>query len=658
MSSVNISHIAESLSKARSEENIRDSKHFYELALSYCEEIETIETSETDIQIYILKATILGELALEEDLVENRQKQWKKSFAVLDSIPLFENNPNPDIAIAYALLAVDCFQDLFSNLGKKEKLRILRTAKTHLDSCLNRKGLDENISNKKQCELLIRKSSVLRHIALKEEIEDTQLNRLHESVRCAEKAVSLSKHSTSMLNLALSKWAYFRRDFVKNKNLGDYEYNKRLEEIEKLFVDDLLNNDELCQLTTSRFYRMTQQPFKACQVFPFSTVGSKNYRRLLRESYIYAEAAIRLWWQKFPDDDVQKHLSQAQKLLETAISAGYCNARILVNLAYIKAITDKSIDESDIFYQIFGSNHNWEDTLKILNSQSQSSLTQGFLLGINQSSTWTLLGTIIWEFLKDTELAEKLYRGAISLNKKDCIALTNLARLLVRERDASELPEATSLIASASNFSDRRFYYWREIRDEIREKKMDLGKKPFPKKMNILTFSDETVKINDISKYFSEVEKNPDPHKRGFELEKLLNYITKTSLNFSAESYRIQEFDGSDIQIDGYFEFETEGYRVECKWHKKEIQGAHIRDFIGKLDASCIWGLFISMSGFTPDAISAAIKKRSDHRILLMDGEEARLIFHGYKSFDEVMTIKKRYYNKETEVYHKVSSNT
>lgn len=83
--------------------------------------------------------------------------------------------------------------------------------------------------------------------------------------------------------------------------------------------------------------------------------------------------------------------------------------------------------------------------------------------GISQSAVLTKLGTFALEFLKDTMLSEALYRAAVRWEPHDPIALTNLARFLVRVMYQESLGEARRLLQKAQNFADRRFNWWRAV---------------------------------------------------------------------------------------------------------------------------------------------------------------------------------------------------
>ena len=142
---------------------------------------------------------------------------------------------------------------------------------------------------------------------------------------------------------------------------------------------------------------MTFQPLKACEAFPRQLDQMSNTRRILRESYIFGEAVSQLWFADYPEMMVGAYLSEARSFLESAIAAGYRNARIIVALAYVVAIVDGpqagGTALSDICTK---SGVLWDQALNLATAASSSNLLEfGFALGLNQSAVWIRLGTFV-----------------------------------------------------------------------------------------------------------------------------------------------------------------------------------------------------------------------------------------------------------------------
>jgi restriction endonuclease Mrr len=104
------------------------------------------------------------------------------------------------------------------------------------------------------------------------------------------------------------------------------------------------------------------------------------------------------------------------------------------------------------------------------------------------------------------------------------------------------------------------------------------------------------------------------PQARGYAFEKLLKDI------FGAHGLAAQEpFRLKGEQIDGSFQFGSETYLVEAKWHGQPIGVAELHTFHGKIEQKAAWtrGLFVSNSGFTEEGLQAFGRGK---RVICMDG--------------------------------------
>jgi hypothetical protein len=116
-----------------------------------------------------------------------------------------------------------------------------------------------------------------------------------------------------------------------------------------------------------------------------------------------------------------------------------------------------------------------------------------------------------------------------------------------------------------------------------------------------------------------------DVHKRGKELEGVLNDLFRTHGILVREAFTLRGVKGEGIieQIDGLIEFEGHLYLVEMKWYKTPIgrpeMSPHLVSIYGRSD---VRGLFISASGFAPAAIADVRTALSQKVCVLMDLEE------------------------------------
>lgn len=635
--------IARTLTAARAERTSGRARSLFEAVLNLC---DAWDKRGGGTQAVILKAQTYAELALEASTPPDRTSLWKSSLATLEA-PREQGSPAADVAEAYGSVAVDCFQDVFSDLDFRSRQQVLRTARDGLDSVLNEAG-DVTVAGV----LLARKSSVLRHLALAELTPDGRVRRLGQAVGCAGRAVQHVTSRFTLLELGLSEWALARHETT------DERYVARLHSAEQSLSHDLLREYEPAKLALARFYRLTFQPVKACEAFPRQTDRMSNVRRVLRDSYILGEAASQLWFADYPEAVVAGYLSEARSLLELAIAAGYRNARIIVALAYVAAIMDGAdagrTALSDICTK---SGVAWDQAIQLAIAASPSNLLEfGFALGIDQSAVWTRLGTFVGRFLGDVPLAEGLYRTAIRLDPHDAIALTNLARFLVRHGGPDARQEARRLIQKAQNFADRRFTWWRAVLAQLEHggavasKPHGQAGKAVPSGPIPTHFAD----MKDLRREFRCVEVLANDQQRGYELERLIYELAKLTVGTAAPAYRIERVGGGISQIDGYFTHGADKYRVECKWLSKPADPNDVVAFADKIDVVGVGGLFVSISGFTVAAIGRAREFRTQKVILLVDGDEIRALFNLQLNFDDVMARKRLHFDQRSEPYHRV----
>jgi hypothetical protein len=603
---------------------------------------ELCSGTESSEEASVLLARVYSLLALEDITADSRASHWRKCIQTIKR--QVSSDPSPIAADTYAMLAVDCFQDRFSSLGTTERQQTLRNSLNELDKALKRR--DDHFG-----QLLSRKSAILRHAALTEILPGEQRSRLEQAKRCAELAHKhVATSSFAQLELGLCEWALSRIAET------DQEAADRLRSAEAIFLRDDIQSTEVGRLTLVRFFRLSYKALDACTHFPTATQAMESLRRVLRESYLYAEAATQLWFNDYPEATYLGHLKAARRLLETALAAGYHNARLVTDLAFVTAILDGPPGGETVLKDIRrGSSLDWSEVARVAAQvDSVDLISEGFALGMNQSAIWTRLGTFARRFIGDDKLSEVLHRAAVSLNPHDAIALTNLARQLARTSDAAALNDAERLLSKAQSFADRRFFWWRHVLAEVHDKKgikraQPVKSSPLPERPS------PASTIHQIRQRFRSLQAMSDVHHRGLELERLVFDLSSFTYGVSSPAYKIsREQSGVIRQIDGFFEHGPDPYRVECKWLSEPVGQNEIVLFYNKLDVSGVSGLFISISGFKDTAINQAREYKSSRPILLMDGEEASAVFNGYIRFDEVITRKRQGLHQLSDPYYRI----
>lgn len=153
-------------------------------------------------------------------------------------------------------------------------------------------------------------------------------------------------------------------------------------------------------------------------------------------------------------------------------------------------------------------------------------------------------------------------------------------------------------------------------------------------------------KLEEIKNDFYTLVSSNYPQKRGFQLEKLLKDLFNLFDLDSKASFKIV-----GEQIDGMFTFENNDFLLEAKWHKDPIDISSLDSFSGKLSRRLenTLGLFISVNGFSPDAIQAHSTGR--RLMILMDGSDLMAVLEGRIDLIQLLARKRRYAAQTGNIY-------
>ncbi|MCP4157630.1 MAG: restriction endonuclease, partial [bacterium] len=137
------------------------------------------------------------------------------------------------------------------------------------------------------------------------------------------------------------------------------------------------------------------------------------------------------------------------------------------------------------------------------------------------------------------------------------------------------------------------------------------------------------------------------PQRRGFDFEVFLNRMFDV-YQLSPRS----SFKNIGEQIDGSFQMGNDTYLVEAKWYSKPVAQPDLLVFDGKITskASGTRGLFISISGYTKEAIQAFKQGRSTS-IIAMDRADLEYILEGNSTLPEAVALKRRYAAETNEFF-------
>lgn len=159
----------------------------------------------------------------------------------------------------------------------------------------------------------------------------------------------------------------------------------------------------------------------------------------------------------------------------------------------------------------------------------------------------------------------------------------------------------------------------REERDRIRIRKEKEAKDTY--ELNI-----EKLKMK-----FIESEKLP-PQERGYALEKIFTELMKISGIQVEEPFKI---DGE--QFDGAIKYDSHYYLIELKWTSEKTPPKDIGHFCFKVEGKYqARGIFISMNGFTENAIST-LPRGKEIKAILLDGTHLSKVIFGIHRFQELL---------------------
>ncbi len=135
--------------------------------------------------------------------------------------------------------------------------------------------------------------------------------------------------------------------------------------------------------------------------------------------------------------------------------------------------------------------------------------------------------------------------------------------------------------------------------------------------------------------------------KGGFAFEQIIHSLLQEEKLYPRTSYKI---DGE--QIDGSFIFDGKYFLIEAKWHNESLPASEIYQFKGKVDGKLIGtiGIFISMSGFSEDAVNA-LSLGKDLNVILFDKDDFESCLSEDMGFHKVLGTKLRRAAEQGAVY-------
>lgn len=136
--------------------------------------------------------------------------------------------------------------------------------------------------------------------------------------------------------------------------------------------------------------------------------------------------------------------------------------------------------------------------------------------------------------------------------------------------------------------------------------------------------------------------------KRGFDFERVLKRLLDADGLEPRSSYKAK-----GEQIDGSFYLDGTFILLEAKWHADPIPASTLYQFKGKVDGKLVGtlGVFISMSGYSEDAVDALTAGKSLN-LILFNKEDVDAAIAGNLGFKAILKAKLRKAAEEGLVYY------
>ena len=168
------------------------------------------------------------------------------------------------------------------------------------------------------------------------------------------------------------------------------------------------------------------------------------------------------------------------------------------------------------------------------------------------------------------------------------------------------------------------------------KKKADERRKAYSDQIEkVKAFSDELECLNE---RYKKLAISDDHQQRGYELERLLNELFELFDLDPKASFKLK-----GEQLDGAYTFENTDYLVEAKWQSKPIRANELDGLAAKVRRKLdnTLGLFISINGFSPEAVTTHSTGR--RVLLLMDGGDLLAVLEGRIDLQELLRRKRRH---------------
>lgn len=195
------------------------------------------------------------------------------------------------------------------------------------------------------------------------------------------------------------------------------------------------------------------------------------------------------------------------------------------------------------------------------------------------------------------------------------------------------------------------FVRMRQEQEAERKKRLDEEDK------KIAAINERKARLQQVKKDLAALFGEPNPQRRGKQLEGVLNRLFSTAGILVRESFTRVEATGEGIveQIDGVIELDGEIYLVEMKWWDKPLGTGEVSQHLVRVfTRHCARGMLISYSGYTDPAITTCKNALARMVVILCGLHELVQLLEHENSLEEFLRQKVRASVIDKNPYHLV----
>jgi tetratricopeptide (TPR) repeat protein len=398
---------------------------------------------------------------------EELSTAWGETLKALEALVTFPKNTDAQEDAAHQRFvewSIDFAQAATSQVGINTTVAQLNHVRKHLGQRIGpsafsqpadaQKRLGDFLCLRAKCSramasLLRRRGRVSKDT--KSKIEKNKNQALHD----AERAHTTLQNEKSILELALCLFS--RSGTPGNENA------KRAMELLKSSVQE--GAGPLTRYELVKQYRLRYQ-FRAA-IQQFTEITDYDTRRFHSNVTHFAAAVIGLHYEKSDPEEIKQYALIALPWIEELISQDRHNARDLVDLCYLKAISgwppENCITPLEHLKPM--STSTWDNLAGMAKKVAEGDVGNALLLGLEDPVIWSRIGSFYAEFLQDYPVAVEFYDRASHIAPLSPVFHFNKAEALAYGLD--DYTAAKASFEYAMRLKNRSYAWYKSIPDKI-----------------------------------------------------------------------------------------------------------------------------------------------------------------------------------------------